>query len=95
VNGSLELRYSHWGDLQPVSVQPYAFYDIGVVWNEDLGQAKKDSGSSAGLGLRAFSEAGVSGNVGLAWPLNREISTPLYNRDPTDPRIIFQINKSF
>jgi hemolysin activation/secretion protein len=95
INGSLELRYSHWGDLQPVSFQPYAFYDVGAAWNDDLGQAKKASGSSAGVGLRAFSEAGVSGNVGLAWPLNREISTPLYNRDPTDPRIIFQINKSF
>lgn len=95
INGSLELRYSHWGDLQPVSFQPYAFYDIGVVWNEDLGQAKKDSGSSAGVGLRAFSEVGVSGNVGFAWPLTREIATPLYNQGTRDPRVMVQIIKSF
>jgi hemolysin activation/secretion protein len=93
--GSLELRYSGWNDWQYVSISPYAFYDVGVVWNEDVAQVKRESGASAGLGVRAYSDIGMSGNIGLAFPLTRELEAPIYGQDPMQPRILLQINKSF
>jgi hemolysin activation/secretion protein len=93
--GSLELRYDGWNDGRLVRVSPYGFYDIGMVWNEDTAQAKRASGTSAGLGVRASSDVGISGNVGLAWPLTRDVGTPIYGQEATQPRILLQISKSF
>lgn len=95
VSGSLELRYDGWGKWHPASLQPYVFYDIGSVWNDDTGQPAHESGASAGLGLRAFSDIGISGNIGLAWPLTRSISTPIYGQGSTGPRVLLQINQVF
>jgi len=93
--GSLELRYGGWNDLQPLSLSPYAFYDIGAVWNDDITQVKRESGASAGFGVRSSSDIGMSGNIGLAWPLTREVGTPIYGQKATQPRILLQINQSF
>jgi hemolysin activation/secretion protein len=93
--GSLELRYGGWSDWQPVSISPYAFYDIGMVWNDDIAQLKRESGASAGFGVRASSGIGLSGNIGLAWPLTREVGTPIYGQNSTQPRILLQIGQSF
>lgn len=95
VAGSLEMRYGGWGDWQPVSVLPYAFYDIGMVWNKDIAQVKRESGASAGFGIRAATDFGVNGNIGLAWPLAREIATPIYGQEKTGPRILLQLNHGF
>jgi hemolysin activation/secretion protein len=93
--GSLELRYGGWSDWQPVSIVPYTFYDTGVVWNDDIAQVKRESGASTGFGIRASSDIGMSGNIGLAFPLTRDIGTPIYGQKATQPRIILQINQSF
>ncbi len=93
--GSLELRYGGWNDWQPVSVSPYAFYDIGMVWNEDIAQVKRESGASAGFGIRAATSFGLNGNIGLAWPLTRDIATPIYGQENSDPRILLQISQEF
>jgi hemolysin activation/secretion protein len=95
VAGSLEMRYGGWSDWQLVSISPYAFYDIGVVWNDDIAQVKRESGASAGFGVRAATDFGVNGNMGLAWPLTRDIATPIYGQKNTGPRILLQISKDF
>ncbi len=95
VSGSLELRYNGYATLQPISLQPYAFYDIGEVWNDAIGQVKSESGASAGLGIRGNGPYGLNGNLGLAWPLTREIATPLYPGGKEGPRILLQVSKGF
>jgi len=95
IAGSLEIRYGGWNDLQPVSVSPYTFYDIGTVWNEDIAQVKHESGASAGFGIRAANRFGINGNIGLAWPLMPDIATPIYGQTKTGPRILLQISKDF
>lgn len=95
VSGALELRYGGWGDLQPVSLQPYTFYDIGEVWNEGTGSVKRASGASAGLGMRFSTRWNQSGNVGFAWPLTKPIATPIYGQSTEGPRITLQVGQSF
>ncbi len=92
--GSLELRYGQWGNWQPLSLTPYIFYDIGKVWNEDTG-ARDASGSSAGFGTRFSTFFEISGNIGVAFPLNRDIATPIYGGNPSGPRFSLQISKEF
>jgi hemolysin activation/secretion protein len=92
--GSVELRYSSLPDWQDVKLTPYGFYDIGKVWNEDAGQEKTASGSSAGLGLRLNTDNGVSANIGLAFPLTRQIATPLHGNG-SNPRLLLQLGYDY
>ncbi|MFZ2314806.1 MAG: POTRA domain-containing protein [Gammaproteobacteria bacterium] len=97
--GSLELRY----DL-PVerflvqSLQFYAFYDIGAVWNYLLiGDTPiKSSGASTGLGVRFFATKYVSGNLMWTQVLTRSIAAleqpTVDNMDQgRTPRVFFSI----
>ncbi|MFZ4541228.1 MAG: ShlB/FhaC/HecB family hemolysin secretion/activation protein [Rickettsiales bacterium] len=95
VAGSLELRYGGWRDLQPINLEPYAFYDIGVVTNEDIGQSARDSASSAGVGVRFATVYGQSGNIGIAMPLTRDTLAPIYGGNPSSPRLMLQIRHVF
>ena len=95
LNGSLEVRYNGLKFSPSVTLQPYGFYDIGEVWNDDIGQVEHASGSSAGFGLRTSTDFGLTSNVGLAFPLTRSIATPIYGQGKNDPRIMLQIGKSF
>lgn len=92
---SLELRYGGWGNMQPLSLQPFAFYDIGRVWNIDAGQPKRESGASAGLGVRFASQWQQTGSVGLSYPLTRDAATPIYGAHASGPRILLQISQAF
>lgn len=100
VAASFELRYGGW-DIMPfddgraVSINPYAFYDIGVVWNDDIAQVKRESGASTGFGVRFATPWHQSGNVALAWPLTRDVGTPIYGQSERDPRIILNISQDF
>ena len=51
----LELHYLGWGSNSIVRKIPYAFFDIGRVWNEEPGRPA-ETASSAGLGLRLMHE---------------------------------------
>lgn len=92
---SMELRYGGWNTLTPIGLQPYAFADGGAVWNEDIGANTRQSGASAGFGLRAFTRQGTSGNIGIAWPLIRDVSTPIYGSSPSGPRLSFEFLQRF
>jgi len=95
VSAAVELRYSAWSTPEPVGIEPYVFYDMGVVWNDDIAQPSRDSGMSAGAGVRATTDFGMSGNLGLAYPLTREISAPIYGSHTQGPRVLLQIAQSF
>lgn len=94
IDASVELRYNGVKPWEGITFSPYGFYDIGRVWNDDAGQEKQASGSSAGLGIRAASELGVTANLGVAFPLTREVETPLYGNSK-GPRYMLQLSYDF
>lgn len=91
---SLELRYTGIPSYFDAQVTPYSYYDIGKVWNEDTGQSKPLSASSAGFGLRLAHDSGVNANFGAAFPLTRGISAPLDGRKQ-GPRLTMQLGVDF
>ena len=95
ISGSLELRYGAFSELEPIGIQPYIFWDIGEVWNKGVGQPKSETGASAGLGLHYTTEWHQFGNLSLAWPMIRDIATPIYGSSNSGPRFIFQITQGF
>lgn len=72
------------------SFQLYAFYDIGIVWNDD---SDRDSLASAGGGLRANLPAGFNVTLEIAKPLTRTVAAQ--GDDSKDPRIFFSISSVF
>jgi hemolysin activation/secretion protein len=93
VAAALELRYVGLKNWREAQITPYAFYDIGKVWNEDRGSVP-ESAASVGLGARMSHSSGVSANLGLAWPLTRPAGTPLYG-DGDSPRLLLQFGYGF
>ncbi len=93
IAGSIEVRYLGLGAWHKISFTPYGYYDIGQVWNEDAGGIS-ESASSAGFGVRLRYTSGFSGNLGVAWPLTRGVSTPIYG-DGYDPRFLLQLSRHF
>lgn len=94
VSGAIEFRYSGIFVDPDVSVQPFGFYDIGVVRNYNVDQPKKSSGSSMGVGTRFSTSWHESGLLGVGFPLTREIHTPIYSRTPSY-RLFFQVTQDF
>ncbi len=87
---SLELRYAGL----PVNVQPFGFYDVGKVFNQDHSGGLDQSGASAGLGGRFRLGGPVRGEAYVAWPLTRPIGTPITGNE-TSPRLNFSLTASF
>lgn len=96
LKGAFELRYSGFTNGNLINLQPYGFYDKGIVWNSAVGQVPEEAASSFGLGIRFSTEWKQTGNLGLAWPIDRNITTPIYGSGSTHgPRIILQISQQF
>ena len=91
----LELQYNAVPPFHDTTIQPYAFYDIGKVWNANDGQVDAISASSAGFGVRLEHASGITGALELAVPLTKKIDTPIYGGDETSPRIGLQIGYKF
>ena len=70
-----ELRYNAY-NKNGLLLVPYAFYDIGKTWNIDRIDSTNFSGSSAGLGMRAYTDSGISLDFTLGYPLTRDVATP-------------------
>lgn len=77
LSGSVELRM----DIAPgivlmQSLQPYLFYDQGVVWNlKNVANSNmKSSAASAGIGSRFYFTKNLSGNFMLSQPLTKQIT---------------------
>jgi hemolysin activation/secretion protein len=89
----IELRYSRLEVVPGWSIVPYGFYDIGRVWTEDTG-GEDQSASSAGFGARFAHEAGLTANLGLAFPLSKPIDNPIYGNSK-NPRLMLAIGLGF
>jgi len=94
LNGSLELRYSGLNTGDFVTFQPFTFYDIGTIWNDSVGQPPRESGASVGFGTRFSTSLHQSGIVGVAYPLTRDITIPIYG-DKNDYRIFLQLTQEY
>lgn len=91
---SLELRYNGLEPLDnKIAFIPHIFYDIGKVWNRDAGTPPR-SAASAGFGSYYQIDQYVSGNVTVAYPLTKAISTPVHG-GATGPRILFSLDTQF
>ena len=95
IAASIELRYNALKNQSKLQVQPYVFYDIGRVWNEDIAETRRDSGASVGFGVRAVTDFGLNANAGLAMPLVRSIQNPIYGQGNNEPRIALQVFQKF
>jgi hemolysin activation/secretion protein len=73
---------------------PYGFYDMGRVWNENAGIDRDMSGASVGAGVRLISDFGVSGDAGFAFPLWRDVATPI-GQNGQSPRYLMQLSYGF
>jgi hemolysin activation/secretion protein len=90
-----EVRYNILNFKDILSFQPFAFYDIGVVYNRDAGQPERQSAASAGGGSRfSLPAPGVSGSVTVAQPLTKRVDAPQYGHGKS-PRIVFSLSADF
>ncbi len=92
---SFEFRYTGITIDESIAPVPYLFYDIGKIWNDDAGQVKQASGASAGFGMRVTTNIGLSGNFGVAFPLTKEASNPIYGKDGSNPRYLVQMSYQY
>jgi hemolysin activation/secretion protein len=90
-----EFRYYGLRNSPNWGLQPYFFYDAGTVWNRGSNQPSVAFGSSAGCGVRADYGLNLKGNLGIAWPISRQKSSPNYGLGPSSPRLLLQLSRSF
>lgn len=96
VTAGLELSYNNINPINALnfSITPFAFYDIGKVWNEDTG-GESLSAASAGFGVDYQFRNSINGTLQVAWPLTKNIDTPTMGGGVNGPRFLFDIKKSF
>jgi hemolysin activation/secretion protein len=90
VSASIELRYLGISSWKQNHLTPYAFYDIGKVWNKDSGGVSQ-SAASSGLAIDWIHASGFNAQIGIAWPLTRNASNPIHG-DGTDPKLLLQLS---
>lgn len=95
VSGFAEVRYTGIPPIPELklALQPYAFYDVGKVWNIENGQ-DPESGASAGAGIRFSIDNNIHGNIHAAVPLTRRVQNPEHG-DGDDVRVFFQVSTFF
>lgn len=93
VAGSMVLTYTGLQVGYDVGIEPYVFYDVGRIWNEDAG-SKPQSAASAGIGVKLIHANGLNADIALAQPLTKSVNDPLTGND-RNPRLLFEAKKSF
>jgi hemolysin activation/secretion protein len=93
VAGTVEVRVPLTKQLLGIQSEPYAFYDLGKVWNLDTG-GESFSAAAAGAGLRLNFRQNMSGNLTFAVPLTKEPSAPEITKG-MNPSITFGITIGF
>lgn len=90
---SLELRYDKSFNFPINSVQLYAFYDVGAVWNilVNASSPTKVSASSTGVGLRFGMTKFISGNLFWAQPLTKTVAAEEIIGQGWRPRSFFSV----
>ena len=93
INFAGEIRYENLKEIKSFKARPYIFYDIGRVSSKS--NNLNSSASSAGIGLRFNLSLNHLGNIGIAFPLTKNINTPIYGGNNRNPRIFIQYIYSF
>lgn len=93
VAASVEFRYNGLNRKGKFFYVPYSFYDIGKVWNNGT-PGLQQFGSSFGFGMIIQHSSNLQCNLGIAFPLIRDIATPIYWQEKS-PRILFQMSYPF
>lgn len=91
VSGELNYTYQFGKFIQ--SVQPYVFYDYGVVWSrsDSLATLTHESLTSAGGGMRLNLAGGISASGEFAKPMAKRVPT----EGDKDFRFFFKIRAGF
>lgn len=97
IEGKFELRADSVLPWTFIPTQYFVYYDGGVLWNYDhINQEGRQTGTSAGFGLRSFAWNHVSVSLELAKPLNRNVAAteaiPGSGENPRAFRGFFSIN---
>ncbi len=95
IAGTIEARYYGITPIYDISISPFAFYDVGRIWNLDTGSGDHESAASAGFGVRLWHPVGISSTVGLAMPLTKNVNTPLNSHSARDPRLLLEVQYGF
>lgn len=95
VAGLLELRYTRALPDYGTVAQPYAFYDLGKVWNIDPSARNRASGASAGGGLRLSLPQDTDMDLGVAVPLTRPTDNPPNYSNKSGTRVLLRVQKNF
>jgi len=95
ISTSSELRYTNIPSISKANLKlvPFAYYDIGKVWNKDRG-AKPRSAASAGLGTYFSINPNIGGSLQVAFPLTKSIDNPIINGE-NGPRILLNLSAQF
>lgn len=94
-SASVEVLYTRLPTIESMDLKltPFIFYDIGKVWNNDR-DTDPISASSTGIGTYYNLPNNISGSLQLAYPLTKQVSTPVMNGS-SGPRILFNMSTSF
>lgn len=99
IAAKLELRYGTALELPYLEgYQVFAFYDAGVVWENDrtLDEEARESGTSTGVGARLNLAYDVTADLVLGFPLTRPPGTEEDDRgDEKEPQFFFRVSKRF
>lgn len=95
VAGLAELRYTQQLPEYEMALQPYAFYDMGRVWNIDPSGENILSGASAGAGMRLALPHNTEADVAVAVPLTRSVDNAPNYSHPSGPRLLLQLRRNF
>ncbi len=89
IGGTVEVQWN----TPSRKTQVFGFLDSGTVWNQDAttSNAKRNSLTSTGVGVRVDLPMDVNAEVVAAQPLNRDIQT----RGNREPQFFFSLNKKF
>ena len=73
--------------------QAFTYYDFGAVWlGNDFNSDQRESGASAGFGVRVFLPEQIASELEMAKPLTRPVAS---EGNSDDPRVFFNLSKRF
>jgi hemolysin activation/secretion protein len=78
-------------------IQPYAFYDIGEVWNAIAtpGYSSSASAASTGVGVKILTSLGLGGSAEVDFPLTHGATVQPGETSNKNPRVFFLVFAQF
>ena len=91
-----ELLYTKLKRYNNTSIYPYILYNIGQVKQKQkiAGEKNKQTAATAAVGIKFDSKNGFGGNLGIAMPLTKKVSSPIRGNGKT-ARLFFNISYKF